>query len=327
MRAAVQRQYGGHDLLTIDEVESLEIGADGVLVKVKAAAVSPGDRAMLTGVPYVNRLAVSGLRRPKFPVPGYDVAGVVEAVGDGVATLRVGDRVFGNAPGSLAEFAATTEDQLAPIPSGWSFEEAAGVTESGCVALQAVDDQAEIAAGQEVAVIGAGGGVGCFALQLAKARGAAVTAVCGTRMVEDVDALGVDRVVDYTRSDLTQTGVAYNVIIDTAGKTPLSDLRQALASDGRLIIVGADHSRRITGGLGRWLRALLWSPLVSQRLRPFAASKLSADHLHELAELMESGALRPVIDRVFAFEDTADALNYLDRRDRPGKVIVTVDGG
>lgn len=323
MRAATQRAYGGPGQLTISTVERPEPGHAEVLIEVRAAGLSPGDRAMITGVPYVNRLAASGLRRPRHPIPGFDCAGVVCATGDAVTGFEVGDRVFGNAPGSFAEYATASTDQLAVIPQGWGFDEAATVPESGCVALQAVRHRARVEAGQHVAIVGAGGGVGSFAVQIAKAADAHVTGVCGERMLEAVRALGADEVRDYATSRLADTGQAYDVIIDTAGTTPLRCLRRALTKRGKLIIVGADHRRRVTGGLGRWLVALLWSPMVPQQLRPFVARPLTGDHLVELVELMENGQLEPCIDRTFPLEAAADAMRYLDHRARAGKVVVT----
>lgn len=327
MRAAVQRVYGDTDRLRLTEVDRPTPAHHEVLVAVRAAGLSPGDRAMLTGIPYINRLAASGLRRPKHPVPGFDCAGVVTEVGGDVTSVEIGDRVFGNAPGSFAEFAIAAEDQLAPIPSGWSFVDAAAVPESGCVALQAVRDHAEITADQQVAVVGAGGGVGCYVVQLAAGLGAHVTAVCGTRMVDAVRSLGAERVLDYSVDELT--GVRqFDVIIDAAGRGSLRSLRRALTPHGRLVIVGADHRHRFTGGLGRWLRALCWSPFVSQRLRPFAARPLGRADLAALVRLMEEGTLRPSVDRTFLLDDAAAAMAHLDHRQSPGKVVVTVgDGG
>jgi NADPH:quinone reductase-like Zn-dependent oxidoreductase len=324
MKAITQYEYGDADQLSYDDVDLPVCGDDQVLVQVRAAGISPGDRAMVTGVPYVNRLAASGVRRPKVPIPGYDVAGLVSAVGGSVTRFEVGQEVFGNGTGSLAQYVAATEDQLAHKPTSWSFVEAAAVPESGCVALQAVGDHGQVQAGDRVAVIGAGGGVGSYAVQVAKAAGAHVTAVCGPAKVDGAAALGADDVIDYTVRDLDGEGKNYDVIIDAAGKAPLRRLRRALTDNGRLIIVGADHGHRITGGIDRWIRALLWSPFVSQTLRPFPAKPLSRDHLERLRDLMESGELIPVIDRTFPIESTADAMAYLSHREGVGKVVVVV---
>jgi NADPH:quinone reductase-like Zn-dependent oxidoreductase len=325
MTAVTQTTYGGPDRLTVSTVERPEPGPDEVLVEVRAAGLSPGDRAMLTGVPYVNRLAASGLRRPRRPVPGFDCAGVVRATGEAVTGFAVGDRVFGNAPASFAEYATAAQDQMAPIPDGWTFAQAAAVPESACVALQAVRTHARVEAGQRVAVVGAGGGVGCYSVQIAKAAGAHVTGVCGTRMLDGVRALGADDVVDYTTGELADTGATFDVIIDTAGRTPLPSLRRALRRGGTLVLIGADHHHRLTGGLGRWFRALLWSPVVPQRLRPVVARPLTHDHLEQLVVLMEQGKLTPCVDRTFPLREARDAMRYLDHRENPGKVVVTVD--
>ena len=327
MAAATQHAYGGPERLTISTVARPEPGPTEVLVEVRAAGLSPGDRAMVTGIPYVNRLAASGLRRPRRPIPGFDCAGVVCATGSEVTGFAVGDRVFGNAPGSLAEYALASQDELAPIPDGWGFVEAAALPESGGVALQAVRHRGRVGAGQHVAVVGAGGGVGSLAVQIASADGAHVTGVCGTRMLDQVRALGVDEVVDHTLVELVDTGRAYDVIIDAAGRTPLRRLRAALTRRGTLVLVGADHCHRVTGGLGRWLRALVWSAVVPQHLRPFVAEPLTRAHLDQLVELVERGRLRAVVDRTFPLEATADAMRELDHRARPGKVVVTVGDG
>jgi NADPH:quinone reductase-like Zn-dependent oxidoreductase len=322
MKAVTQFTYGGPERLTLSVVEHPSPGPMEVLVEVRAAGLSPGDRAMITGVPAVNRLAASGLRRPKHPIPGFDCAGVVAEVGDEVTRFAAGDRVFGNAPGSFAEYAIADQDELAIIPDGWTFEAAAAIPESACVALQAVHDHGAVEAGHRVAVVGAGGGVGCYAVQIAKAAGAHVTGVCGTRMLDDVRALGVDEVIDYTAEGLDEAARRYDVIVDTAGKTPLRQLRRALTGRGKLVIVGADHRHRLTGGLGRWIRAVIWSPFVPQRLRPIVARPLGRNHLERLVELMEHGQLEACIDSTFPLADAAEAMRRLDHRDRPGKVVV-----
>lgn len=323
MKAVTQYTYGGPERLTISAVECPEPSPTEVLIEVRAAGLSPGDRAMITGVPYVNRLAAGRFRRPKQPIPGFDCAGIVIATGEAVSRFAVGDRVFGNAPGSFADYATASQDQLALIPEGWGFVDAAALPESGCVALQAVFDHGRVEARHHVAIVGAGGGVGSYAVQLARAAGAHVTGVCGTRMLAGVRALGADEVLDYTTGELTGTGQAYDVIIDTAGRTSLRRLRRALTRRGTLVIVGADHRHRVTGGLGRWLRALLWTPIVPQHLRPFVARPLTHEHLGRLFELAESGRLEPCIDRTFSLEEAPDAMRYLDHRARPGKVVIT----
>ena len=322
MKAITQDRYGGPELLSIDDVDRPVCGNDQVLIEVRAAGLSPGDRAYFSGVPYINRLAASGLRQPKAPIPGYDVAGIVEAVGRSVTRFEAGDEVFGNAPGSFAEFVVAAEDQLAHKPDSWSFEQAAAVPESGGVAIQAVCDRGQVQKDHRVAIIGASGGVGSYAVQIAKSQGAHVTGVCGPTKVDSVTAIGADAVIDYTRHDLTKTRHHYDVIIDTAAKTPLRQLRRALTDQGRLVIVGANHDHRVTGGLGRWLRALLWSPFVSQTLRPFAAKPLTHAYLEDLRDLMENGDVVPVVDRAFTMDEAADAFRYLDHRAGTGKVVL-----
>jgi NADPH:quinone reductase-like Zn-dependent oxidoreductase len=323
-RAVVSDHYGPVDRLELAEIETPPVGPGEVLVRVEAAAISPGDRALVTGLPYINRLAGNGIRRPKSATPGFDLAGTVERVGGAVTRFSAGQAVFGNATGAIAEVAVTDASQLAPIPEGWTFEEAAAVPESGCVALQVVRDRAAIGPGDSVAVLGAGGGVGTYVTQLAVARQARVTAVCSATMADEVAALGVDEVVDYRDRDLADLDRRFDVIIDTAGKAPLRRLAQALAPSGQLVVIGADHSRRVTGGLGRWLRALALSVVTRRRLRPFIASPLSAELLADLVEAMASGALRPAVDRTFPMGDTAAAFQYLDHRTRPGKVVIVV---
>ncbi|MCB0949488.1 MAG: NAD(P)-dependent alcohol dehydrogenase [Mycobacterium sp.] len=322
MTAATQRSYGDPSRLTVTKVERPKPGPTDVLVEVRAAGISPGDRAMVTGIPYVNRLAASGPLRPRQPIPGFDCAGIVHSTGEEVTGFAAGDRVFGNGNGTLADFTVAPQEQLVSIPAGWTFAQAAAVPESGCVALQAVRDRGEIKPDHNVAIIGAGGGVGCFALQIAKAAGAHVTGVCGKRMLEEVRELGADDVIDYHVRSLADTGRSYDVIVDTAGATPLRHLRRALTKHGALVMVGTDHRHRVTGGLGRWLRAVLWSPLVSQRLRPFVARPLTGEDLEHLVRLMEAGQLRPCVDRTFPLADAAEAMHYLDHRASPGKVVV-----
>lgn len=324
MTAVVQVGYGDSSGLELTEVERPDVAHNEVLIAVRAAAVSPGDRAMVTGVPYINRMAASGLRRPSNPIPGFDVAGVVVDAGASVTRFAFGDAVFGTAAGSFAEYVAAAEDQLVSIPSGWSFEEAAAVPESGSVALRAVRDHAAIRPGQRIAVLGAGGGVGSHAIQIAKAFGASVTGICGSEKVAGVRELGADAAYDHHDHDLARAGHRYDVIIDTAGKAPLRELRRALTPTGRLVIVGADHSHRLTGGIGRWFRALIWSPFIRQQLHPFAAGPTTLDDLEELRDLMVRGDLVSVVDRTFPLAAAADAMRYLDHRTRPGKVVVVV---
>lgn len=325
MRAVTQYAYGGTDRLSLRDVAQPGCGPGEVRIRVRAAGLSPGDRSMITGVPYVNRLAASGVRRPKNPIAGYDVAGVVESVGSSVTRFETGDDVFGIAESSFAEYAVAAEEQLAHKPATWSFVEAAAVPESGCVALQAVRDQGNVQHGDRVAIVGAAGGVGSYAVQIAKSLGARVTGVCGATKLDAVLQIGADEVVDHTSQNLAEVGEPFDVVIDTAGKTPLRCLRRALTTRGRLVIVGSDHSHRFTGGLDRWIRALLWSPFVRQTLRPFVARPLASTDLEDLRDRMARGDLVPVVDRSFTFADVAEAMDYLDHRDGVGKVVLTWD--
>lgn len=324
-RAVVADRYGKLERLTLRDLAIPPLATDEVLVKVCASAISPGDRALITGTPYVNRLAGNGLGRPKRQIPAFDVAGVVEAIGSDVERFTVGDHVFGNADGSLTNRAIALARQLAPRPDEWTCAQAAAVPESGCVALQAVRDHAAIRPGCDVAVLGAGGGVGTYVTQLALARGARITAVCGTAKMPGVAALGVDEVADYHDSDLRDLDHRFDLVIDTAGTTPLHRIVPALTPTGRLVIIGADHSRRVTGGLGRWLRSLALSAVSRRRLRPFVGRPVDAQLLADLVDAFRRGDVRPAIDRTFPFDESIDAFEYLDHRERPGKVVIVVD--
>jgi NADPH:quinone reductase-like Zn-dependent oxidoreductase len=263
-----------------------------------------------------------GFRAPQERVRGREVAGRVEAIGKDVTALRVGDEVFGFGEGCFAEFARAKADKIAVKPADLTFEQAAAVTVSATTALQAVRDIGDVQAGQQVLVIGAAGGVGTFAVQIATAFGAQVTGVCSTAKVDLVRSLGVDRVIDYSRSDITEDGRRYDVIIDTGGSRPLAQLRRALAPRGTLVLVGAEGGRWL-GGLHRQLGALMVSPFVGQRLRPMIATEKVSD-LVVLAELVESGKLTPVIDRTYPLSETAEAIRHLTAGHACGKVVVTV---
>jgi NADPH:quinone reductase-like Zn-dependent oxidoreductase len=322
MRAIVQDTYGSADVLRLRDVAIPDVGADGVLVRVQAAGVDQGVWHFMAGAPYVFRL-VAGVRAPKNPVRGFDLAGRVEAVGDNVDAFRPGDDVFGTAPGSFAEYALARPDRLEPKPANITFEEAAAVPISGYAALQAVRDHGRVEAGQRVLIIGAGGGVGTFAVQLAKAAGAEVTGVCSTAKVELVRSIGADRVIDYRREDFASTGERYDVILDIAGNRPLSQLRRALARAGTLVIVGGDGGGRWFGGIDRQLRASVLSLFVPQKLGTFV-SRMRAEDLRTLRELIEGGAIRPVVDRTFPLSEASDAIRYLRDGRARGKVVVTV---
>jgi NADPH:quinone reductase-like Zn-dependent oxidoreductase len=327
MRAITQDRYGGLDALRLADLER-PVPADGeVLVRVHAAGLDRGVWHVMTGLPYLVRLVVPtmGLRRPKAPVRGMDLAGRVEAVGRGVTRFRPGDAVFGwSDTGSYAEYAAVPADHLAPKPARVGFEQAGAVPISGLAALQAVRDVGEVRPGQRVLVIGAAGGVGSFAVQLAKAFGAHVTGVGSAGQLDLVRSLGADDVVDYTRQDVTDGTRHWDVVVDTAGHRSLTRLRRALTPDGTLVIVGSEGRGRWMGGFDRQLRAVAVSRFVGRRLRMLSSTPRQ-DDLQTLADLIESGTVTPLIDRTYPLADTAQAMRHLvEGRGGAGKVVITV---
>jgi NADPH:quinone reductase-like Zn-dependent oxidoreductase len=299
--------------------------ADEVLVRVHAAGLDRGVWHVMTGLPYMIRLVGFGVRRPRVRVRGMDLAGRVEAVGEQVTRFRPGDAVFGWADGSYAEYASVPEDHLAPMPASIGFEQAAAVPISGLAALQAVRDEGEVQPGQKVLVIGASGGVGSFAVQLAKAFGAEVTGVAGTAQLDLVRSIGADDVIDYTREDVTDGTRHWDAILDTAGHRSLSRLRRALSRRGTLVIVGSEGRGRWLGGFDRQLRALLLSRFVSQRLRALS-SKPRHDDLQVLEELIRAGRLRPLVDRTYPLAEVPEAIRHLVEGHGRGKVVITVTG-
>lgn len=325
MKAIVQDVYGSAEMLQLRDVDRPTIGDDDVLVRVRAAGVDPGVWHLMTGQPYLVRAMGFGLRRPKVKGRGRDVAGVVEAVGARVTRLKVGDEVYGTCEsGSFAEYAAAREKRLAAKPANLSFEQAAAVPISGVTALQGVRDSGRVRPGQQVMVIGAAGGVGSFAVQIAKAFGATVTAVCGTAKAELVRSLGAEDVIDYTRDEIDVNGARYDVIIDTAGNRPRSLLRRAMTRNGTLVMVGGEHGRgRLLSGFQRQMLAPLHSMFVSQRLLGLIARERSED-LEALTKLIESGAVTPVLDRTYSLAEAPDAIRYLAQGHAAGKVVVTI---
>lgn len=322
MRAVVQHRYGPPAVLELADVALPAPGPRDVLVRVEAASVHPGDYFVVTGTPYIVRLAF-GLRRPRHGIPGRDLAGVVVAAGADVDDVRVGDRVFGwTTEGALAEFARVPARTLAPVPAGLTAEQSAAVPTSAMTALQALRDVGRVRAGHRVLITGASGGVGTFAVQIAKALGAEVTAVCSARNAGLVRSLGADHVVDYATTDFTRTGERYDVILDTVEATPLADVRRALAPTGTLVPISGRGGRWI-GPLGRVVRARLLSAFTRQRLRPFTSVGRRADLL-ALAELLGTGQISPVIDRSFALADAADALRFVGAGHTRGKVVITL---
>jgi NADPH:quinone reductase-like Zn-dependent oxidoreductase len=321
MKAISQDRYGLADVLELTDVDRPAIGDSDVLVRVRAAGVSYGDWHTMTGTPYLGRMYF-GLRRPRASVRGTDIAGHVEAVGAKVTSLRPGDEVFGWCAGGFAEYARADQDSLVRVPGGITLEQAAAAPTSGMTALQGLH-RAKVRAGQRVLVIGAGGGVGTFAVQIATSLGAEVTGVCSTAKVELVRGLGADHVIDYTRDDFAGSGQRYDVIVDIAGSRPLSQLRRSLSPQGTLLIVGGEGGGRWLGELRRSLRGVLTAPFARHRM-PFFVSISHKDDLVALADLMESGSVRPVVDRTFPLDQTPDAFRYLEQGRAKGKVVITI---
>jgi NADPH:quinone reductase-like Zn-dependent oxidoreductase len=310
MKAVIQKRYGGTETLELREVPVPVPRKGEVLVRVRAAGIDRGTVHLMTGLPLVMRLVV-GLRGPRQPIPGRDLAGTVEAVGEGVTRFAVGDAVYGTGHGSLAELTRAPQDRLAAKPASLSFEQAAAVPVSALTALQALRNAGRVAPGQRVLVIGASGGVGSYAVQLAKAFGAEVTGVCSTTKVDLVRSLGADHVVDYTRSDLAERAHEYDLVLDIAGNRPVRRLRRLLTPTGTLVIVGGEGGDRWTGGMQRQLGAVALSPFVRHRLAMLFSRENSAD-LVTLADLADRGAFRPAIDRTFDLDAAAKALHHLE---------------
>jgi NADPH:quinone reductase-like Zn-dependent oxidoreductase len=323
MKAIVQDVYGSADVLELRDIARPEPGDGQVLIRVKAAGVDQGVWHLMAGLPYLVRLFGYGLKKPKVPVRGREVAGVVEAVGTGVTRFAAGDEVYGTCDGSFAEYVCAKEDKLARKPLGISFEEAAAAPISGVTALQAVRDAGQVTVGQKVLILGAGGGVGSYAVQLAKAFGAEVTGVCSTGKVELVRSLGAGAVIDYTTSDIAGTGELYDLIIDTAGNRPLSFLRRLLVPKGTLVIVGGEGGGKLTGGLERSLGAPLVSLFSGRKFKGLAAKETHLD-LEALASLIESGSVKPAVDRIFPLAEAPAAIQYLREGRARGKVVIRV---
>ncbi|GAB3536339.1 NAD(P)-dependent alcohol dehydrogenase [Arthrobacter tecti] len=322
MRAAVQHRYGPPSVVEVSQVGLPLPGRGDVLVQVGAASVHPGDYFVMTGKPYMVRLAF-GLRRPRHGIPGMDLAGVVAAVGKDVTGLRAGEEVFGwSTAGALAEYACVPAGNLVPLPSNLSVVDAAAVPTSAMTALQALRDIAKVRAGQTVLVTGASGGVGSFAVQIAKSFGAEVTGVCSTGNVDLVRSLGADHVVDYTRTDFTETGKRYDVILDNVEAQNLAAVRRALMPTGTLI-PNSGRGGRWVGPLGRIVKSRVLSGFTHQRLRPFTSIGKRKDLL-TLADLLATGQVTPVIDRTYPLDEAADALRYVGDGHTRGKVVITV---
>ena len=328
MKAIVQANYGTSEVLDLRDIAKPEIGDSEVLVRVRAAGVNPGDWAIMGGLPYIAR-PVYGLGKPKNRVRGTDVAGQVEAIGGAVTRFRPGDEVFGSSRqlgGAFAEYAAVSEDALAPKPTNLTFEQAAAVPMAGYVALQALRDHGKVKAGQRVLVNGASGGIGTFAVQIAKSFGADVTGVTSTRNVDMVRSLGADHVIDYTKENFTRTGQRYDFILDNVANHSLSDLRRALAPQGMLVPNGGGFDHRWIASGGRLISAKVSFAFVSQSLATFIVSP-KQENLVVLTELIESGKVTPVIDRTYPLSETRHAIDHVGGGHARGKVVVTVSNG
>jgi NADPH:quinone reductase-like Zn-dependent oxidoreductase len=323
MKAIVQDTYGSADVLELRTIDTPRIADDEVLVRVHAAGVDRGVWHLMAGLPYPIRLAGYGVRAPRNPVPGMDLAGVVEAVGRDVTGFAPGDEVFGIGTGTFAEYAVAPEGKLAPKPANLTFEQAAAIAISGLTALQALRDVAAVRAGQRVLVIGASGGVGTYAVQVAKAFGAHVTGVASTSKVDLVRSIGADEVIDYTVEDFAAGDVRYDVIVDIGGNATLARLRRALTPTGTAAIVGGETGGRWLGGFDRMLRAPLLSPFVSQDLRSVTASENAADML-VLKDMIEAGQVTPVIERSYPLAEAPDAVRHIEQGRARGKVVITI---
>jgi NADPH:quinone reductase-like Zn-dependent oxidoreductase len=323
MRAIVQDTYGSPDVLHLEEIDKPLVKDDEVLVRVRAASANPADWHFLRGLPYIMR-PQSGLHRPKNRVLGRDIAGQIDAVGKDVTHFRPGDEVFANVErGGFAEYTCVSEGFLVPKPANLTFEQAAAVPLAALTALQGLRDAGELQRGQKVLIIGASGGVGTFAVQIAKHFGAAVTAVCSTRNMELVRSLGADHVIDYTQEDFVQSGQMDDLIFQLAGTCSPSDLRRALTAKGTLVLSSGESTGRWIGPVGRIVKAVVLSPFVSQTLRTFLA-KPNRDDLQSLTELIEAGKVTPVIDRTYPLNDAPEAIRYLEEGHARGKVVITV---
>jgi len=323
MRAIVYTEYGSPDVLQFTEVAKPTPKADEVLIRVLAASVNPLDWHFMRGTPYLVRI-MAGLRKPKVTRLGVDVAGQVEAVGENLTQFQPGDEVFGGCKGAFAEYVCASERSLVLKPANVTFEQAAAVNVAAISALQGLRDKGQIQRGQKVLINGAAGGVGTFAVQIAKAFGADVTGVCSTRNVDMVQSIGADQVVDYTQEDFTKSGQRYDLILDMIGNHSFSERRSALTPKGTLVLVGGPDEGRWLAPLPGLLKTVMLSRFVSQKLLPFLAH-LSKDDLIVMRELLESGKVVPVIDRSYPLSDVPEAIRYLEEGHARGKVVITME--
>jgi NADPH:quinone reductase-like Zn-dependent oxidoreductase len=321
VKAIVSRGYGPPDRLELRDVDKPELGDDCVLVRVRAASVNPYDWHMMRGHPYLVRLG-EGLRRPKTEVLGVDVAGEVEAVGAAVTELRPGDEIFGGRVRAFAEYVCGPQKNFVLKPAALSFEEAASIPVAACTALQALRDHGELRPGQRVLINGAAGGVGTFAVQIAKAMGGVVTGVCSTRNLELVRSLGADHLVDYTAEDFSRSGRRYDLVVDLVGNRSLRALRRALTPDGTLVIAGGGHGR-LLGPLALPIAATIRNRFVKQRLMWFM-TKMRSDDLAAIVELIDAGKVTPVVERSYPLSEAREAIRHVERGHARGKVVITV---
>lgn len=322
MKAIVYHQYGSPDVLQLQDMDKPVVRNDAVLVRIRAAAANPYDWHFMRGEPYFMRLFI-GLRTPKANGLGVDFAGQVEAVGKDVTQFHPGDEVFGVCNGAFAEYLCTPENELALKPTNLTFEQAAAVPLAAVTALQGLRDTGQLQPEQKVLIIGASGGVGTFAVQIAKVFGAHVTGVCSTRNLELVRSLGADHVIDYTQEDFTQSGQKYDLIFQLAGTRSPSHCRRALTSKGRLVLSSGDSDGRWIGPIDRLIKAAALSPFVSQTLSSLNTKRSKKD-LPYLTELIEAGKVTPVIDRTHSLGEVPEALRYLEQGHARGKVVITV---
>jgi len=322
MKAIVYHQYGSPDVLQLQDMDKPVVRDDAVLVRIRAAAANPYDWHFMRGEPYFMRLFI-GLRTPKANGLGVDFAGQVEAVGKDVTQFHPGDEVFGVCNGAFAEYLCTPENELALKPTNLTFEQAAAVPLAAVTALQGLRDTGQLQPEQKVLIIGASGGVGTFAVQIAKVFGAHVTGVCSTRNLELVRSLGADHVIDYTQEDFTRSGQKYDLIFQLAGTRSPSHCRRALTSKGRLVLSSGDSDGRWIGPIDRLIKAAALSPFVSQTLSSLNTKRSKKD-LPYLTELIEAGKVTPVIDRTHSLGEVPEALRYLEQGHARGKVVITV---
>jgi NADPH:quinone reductase-like Zn-dependent oxidoreductase len=323
MKAITREHYGSAENLQLKDLEIPEINNDQVLVRVHAAGLDRGAWHLMTGKPYLIRMVGYGLQKPKDITLGLDLAGVVQAVGKNVGQFKPGDRVFGIGKGSFAEYASARADKLAHMPANTSFEQAAAVPVSALTALQAVRDHGRILSGQRVLISGASGGVGTYAVQIAKAFGAHVTGVCSSAKMDLVRSIGADEVIDYTRNDFTHSLELYDVVLDIGGSQPIAKLRRLLTENGTLALIGAEGGNQWTGTMNRVLQAMLLSPFSRQRLVSVMNNENARD-LEVLAKMIEQGAIKPVIDRICPLAAVPDAMRDLEAGLVRGKVVVAI---